>query len=153
MKFLVLYDYALTISTEISEVWNSKFSGATALFFMIRYSYMVSQVLYSAENSIQNPSQMLSSACLRGEGFAHHDSNWINRYFSPENICDISETSAHLSRIRVGGCGRRGCWSLSRGFGNAGSCHQCVWKPLWPKRTVHLSPVSSAGFNHSCICH
>ncbi|TDL18623.1 hypothetical protein BD410DRAFT_792988 [Rickenella mellea] len=54
---LFLYDYALTFPTEISEVWNSKFSGAQALFFLTRYSYMVATVLYSASNLIQNPSQ------------------------------------------------------------------------------------------------
>ncbi|TDL21208.1 hypothetical protein BD410DRAFT_899032, partial [Rickenella mellea] len=54
---LIFYDYALTFSTEVSEIWNSKFSGAQALFFLTRYSYMVVTVLYSAENLIQNPSQ------------------------------------------------------------------------------------------------
>ncbi|TDL17365.1 hypothetical protein BD410DRAFT_550136 [Rickenella mellea] len=56
---LIFYDYALTFATEISEIWNSKFSGAQALFFLTRYSYMVFSVLYSANNLVQNPSEMV----------------------------------------------------------------------------------------------
>ncbi|TDL19081.1 hypothetical protein BD410DRAFT_449631 [Rickenella mellea] len=53
----VFYDYALTLSTEISEIWNSKFSGAQALFFLMRYSYMVFTVFFCMINLIPNPSK------------------------------------------------------------------------------------------------
>ncbi|TDL16081.1 hypothetical protein BD410DRAFT_649415 [Rickenella mellea] len=54
---LIFYDYALTFSTEVSEVWNSKFSGAQALFLLTRYSYLVVTLLYCANTLSQNPSE------------------------------------------------------------------------------------------------
>ncbi|TDL18642.1 hypothetical protein BD410DRAFT_842679 [Rickenella mellea] len=55
---LVLYDYALTFSTEVSEIWKAKFNGAQALFFLTRYSYLVYTVLLCAEVFTQNPSEL-----------------------------------------------------------------------------------------------
>ncbi|TDL21508.1 hypothetical protein BD410DRAFT_898851 [Rickenella mellea] len=52
---LVFYDYALTFSTEKSEIWNSKFTGAQALFFLTRYSFMIYTVSFAANELIRNP--------------------------------------------------------------------------------------------------
>ncbi|TDL21403.1 hypothetical protein BD410DRAFT_804317 [Rickenella mellea] len=57
VEALIFYDYALTFPTEISEMWNSKFSGAKALFFLARYSFLVFMMLSCAINYIQNPSE------------------------------------------------------------------------------------------------
>ncbi|TDL17901.1 hypothetical protein BD410DRAFT_775512 [Rickenella mellea] len=57
VEALVFYDYALTFSTEVSETWNSKFSGAQALFFLTRYSYMLFTALLCAIIFLQNPSE------------------------------------------------------------------------------------------------
>ncbi|TDL16096.1 hypothetical protein BD410DRAFT_777482, partial [Rickenella mellea] len=54
---LVFYEYALTISTEVSEIWNSKFNGAQTLFLMTRYSFMVYMALVCAINVTKNPSE------------------------------------------------------------------------------------------------
>ncbi|TDL18628.1 hypothetical protein BD410DRAFT_728230, partial [Rickenella mellea] len=54
---LVFYDYALTFPAEVSEIWNSKFNGAQALFFLTRYSFMIFTVLLCAVDLIQNPSE------------------------------------------------------------------------------------------------
>ncbi|TDL18083.1 hypothetical protein BD410DRAFT_508840 [Rickenella mellea] len=61
---LYFYDYALTLSTEISEIWNSKFSGAQALFFLTRYSFMVSMVVSIVSDFIPNPSAMVRVVCF-----------------------------------------------------------------------------------------
>ncbi|TDL19108.1 hypothetical protein BD410DRAFT_792524 [Rickenella mellea] len=45
---LVSYEYALTFSTEVSEIWKSRFSAAQAFFFMTRYLYMFFMVVYFA---------------------------------------------------------------------------------------------------------
>ncbi|TDL18646.1 hypothetical protein BD410DRAFT_806367 [Rickenella mellea] len=45
---LVFYDYILTLPTEVSEIWNSKFSGAHALFYLTRYSYIISTIFETA---------------------------------------------------------------------------------------------------------
>ncbi|TDL15188.1 hypothetical protein BD410DRAFT_135321 [Rickenella mellea] len=57
---LIFYDYALTFSAEVSEIWSSRFSGAQALFFVTRYSYMIFTVLFCAVILVQNPSEMVS---------------------------------------------------------------------------------------------
>ncbi|TDL14401.1 hypothetical protein BD410DRAFT_846053 [Rickenella mellea] len=54
---LYIYDYTLTLPTEIAEIWNSKFSGAQALFYMTRYSFMVLTVLYCVNNLVESPSE------------------------------------------------------------------------------------------------
>ncbi|TDL18631.1 hypothetical protein BD410DRAFT_879842 [Rickenella mellea] len=64
LEALVFYDYALTLSTEITEIWKSKFSGVQALYFMIRYSYMAGMVLNSAAYIVQNSSEQRSQVIL-----------------------------------------------------------------------------------------
>ncbi|TDL18629.1 hypothetical protein BD410DRAFT_900718 [Rickenella mellea] len=59
---LVFYDYALTLSTEISEIWNSKFNGAQALFFLTRYSFMAVTVFFLPISFARNPSEMVCRA-------------------------------------------------------------------------------------------
>ncbi|TDL20731.1 hypothetical protein BD410DRAFT_804858 [Rickenella mellea] len=59
---LAFYDYAMTFPTEVSEIWSAKFSGAQALFFMTRYSFIV---------------YMVSSDYLQYKRFKSRASNWI----------------------------------------------------------------------------
>ncbi|TDL18625.1 hypothetical protein BD410DRAFT_792993 [Rickenella mellea] len=54
---LVLYDYLLTLPSEISEICNSKFTGAKVLFFVTRYSYIVYVLFLFALNFVTHPSQ------------------------------------------------------------------------------------------------
>ncbi|TDL18651.1 hypothetical protein BD410DRAFT_830799 [Rickenella mellea] len=56
---IVFYDYALTLPTEISEIWNSKASGARTLFFLTRYSFVINIVLTLIYNFRLNPSDMV----------------------------------------------------------------------------------------------
>ncbi|TDL16085.1 hypothetical protein BD410DRAFT_649748 [Rickenella mellea] len=61
---LVFYEYALTVSTEISEIWKSKFNGAQALFFLTRYPYMIFTVLLCITTLSPNPSETVDVGCF-----------------------------------------------------------------------------------------
>ncbi|TDL14272.1 hypothetical protein BD410DRAFT_734343 [Rickenella mellea] len=77
LKVLVIYDYFLTLPTEVSEIWNSKFSGAQACFFVTRYSYIVYTLFLFALNFVKNPSQTV------GQQFPFNYVVWLmNKFFS-----------------------------------------------------------------------
>ena len=42
---LLFYDYLLTLSTELKVIWGREFSGVTVLFFLVRYSALISKPL------------------------------------------------------------------------------------------------------------
>ncbi|TDL16092.1 hypothetical protein BD410DRAFT_650191 [Rickenella mellea] len=88
---LVFYDYALTFPTEVSEVWNSKFSGAQVLFFATRYSYMLYVVMNGAFSFPQNPSETMSSDGRHFYLLGRHLTIWLIRHLNLSNICNISK--------------------------------------------------------------
>ncbi|PSR99305.1 hypothetical protein PHLCEN_2v4164 [Hermanssonia centrifuga] len=46
---VVLYDYILTVKTEVNYVWHQKFSGATVIFFVNRYFKFAAAVIFMFE--------------------------------------------------------------------------------------------------------
>ena len=46
LSALVAYDHFLTLPAEISEIWGSPFSGASALFITTRYTLVAFFILY-----------------------------------------------------------------------------------------------------------
>ncbi|TDL19088.1 hypothetical protein BD410DRAFT_449904 [Rickenella mellea] len=141
---LVFYDYALTFSTEISEIWNSKFTGAQVVFLLTRYSFLVFTVSFGALNFIQNQSLTVGVAgftLIRRFGKSCLNLEYMP--FDPANICDISEKSVYRSHIRVDCRGCPGHCSLSWFFFGARSCQHCVWGQLCSESTVHFSSFSS----------
>ncbi|TDL19001.1 hypothetical protein BD410DRAFT_792613 [Rickenella mellea] len=56
---LVLYEYFITFSTEIQEIWNSKFTGARVLFCLTRYFYLFYLVFNCATNFSPIASKMV----------------------------------------------------------------------------------------------
>ncbi|TDL18649.1 hypothetical protein BD410DRAFT_489666 [Rickenella mellea] len=94
---LIFYDYVLTFSTEVSEIWNSKFSGAHTLFYLNRYSYIISTILgfpigsliiqtpfktFSAKTQIltYHVDNQLSSVRIQYGGVVYHVSSGIIRF-------------------------------------------------------------------------
>lgn len=42
---LVLYEHAITLGTEVQQIWSRRLSGATVLFIMTRYLIFLDQIL------------------------------------------------------------------------------------------------------------
>ncbi|TDL16100.1 hypothetical protein BD410DRAFT_650697 [Rickenella mellea] len=93
---LVLYDYFLTLPAEILEIWNSKFTGAKALYFVTRYSYIVYTLFLFALNFVTNPSETLSGYFLQSNGLEHPTSSRIIRYIHPANIRNLPKKQVFL---------------------------------------------------------
>ncbi|TDL16075.1 hypothetical protein BD410DRAFT_808395 [Rickenella mellea] len=68
-----------TGKSTVSEIWNSKFSGAKALFFLSRYPFMVFAVLFCANTLITNTSETLCGNSVQCGGYVRHGFNWIIR--------------------------------------------------------------------------
>ncbi|TDL16089.1 hypothetical protein BD410DRAFT_795721 [Rickenella mellea] len=134
---LVLYDYVLTFSTEISEIWNSKFSGAQALFILSRYPNMVFMVLYSAHTLTRNPSTtVLSSNVLQCDGLGRNGPKRIIWHFNVANICDISEKSIYLRHLGVALFSQRVRSSLRLSCRKIGNWQQWPCSCMWHRSVV-----------------
>ncbi|TDL21694.1 hypothetical protein BD410DRAFT_723977, partial [Rickenella mellea] len=57
---LLFYDYALTLPTEVAEIWSSKFTGAHALFYLTRYSFIIRTIAYFGLKFHTNPTDLVS---------------------------------------------------------------------------------------------
>ena len=53
---LYFYDYLLTLPSELSTIWSRKFTGATVLFIINRYSFAIAYALtlYSPPGNISD---------------------------------------------------------------------------------------------------
>ncbi|TDL21404.1 hypothetical protein BD410DRAFT_304051 [Rickenella mellea] len=136
---LVFYDYALTLSTEISEIWNSKLSGAQALFFLSRYGFMVYTVVYCTDSLTPNPSETMSSDVLQCTDCDHCVRNRIIWHSDFANICDISEKSTYFNDGGVECWDSRDSCSLSGNYSKTGSWQQCFRDHL-RRRTIDPFP-------------
>ncbi|KAI0726520.1 hypothetical protein C8Q72DRAFT_796584 [Fomitopsis betulina] len=85
---LLFYDYALTFSREIRCIWRRKFTGATVLFLLNRYLFLVYRILMMVEifSLGQNPN---AGQVMRGR--ASHYTGPIDR--------DDSSDSAYVTLL------------------------------------------------------
>ncbi|TDL16099.1 hypothetical protein BD410DRAFT_650335 [Rickenella mellea] len=88
---IVFYDYALTLAGEVSEVWNSKFSGAQVLFFLTRYSFIIRTALEFGLSFRSEPTYPLSRYLLHPTVLDPPCPNWTTFYLRITDICHISE--------------------------------------------------------------
>lgn len=57
---MITYDYFLTLPLEISEIWTSRFSFTTLLYFMNRYGMLINALLQLLWTFIPSPGQKVS---------------------------------------------------------------------------------------------
>ena len=56
---LWLYDFLLTLPTEVSSIWKSKFSGVTVAYVLNRYCYMLAMLVNLATSYETHPTDNL----------------------------------------------------------------------------------------------
>ena len=58
---LVWYDVALTFATEVQRIWRRRFSGATIIYLIIRYTMLLQSTLYVVTVVIYHSSDKVSA--------------------------------------------------------------------------------------------
>ena len=58
---LVWYDVALTFATEVQRIWRRRFSGATIIYLIIRYTMLLQSTLYVVTVVLYHSSDKVSA--------------------------------------------------------------------------------------------